>query len=127
MDRDNLQDNNVQQEILALLNELWVLMDKYQVHSWKHPLKILHVNYQKAINERDVQSQYLALTEIKELFGGMGSFNDYVITHLHGDAVSESEEQEVNKNLNHLRHRLAAAVQSELKRLSGNNRFQRSQ
>ncbi|MCO6452586.1 MAG: hypothetical protein J5I90_17530 [Caldilineales bacterium] len=54
---------------------------------------------------------------MEELFGGMGSFNDYVITAQHGDVISRRQELVVNRDLNSLRHQLALAIREEKEKL----------
>jgi hypothetical protein len=101
------------QYILELLNDLSILLDKYQVGPWSEKIKRLRSTYQQAILNNHQQDKYSALEEIKDLFGGMGSFNDYTITHLHGDCIDESQEQEANRLLNNLRHKLADVTSSQ--------------
>jgi len=98
------------QTILELLDSLIELLKKHQVNVWlEHLLDIRNAYHQSLVNARS-QDMEIALAKLNTLFGGMGSFNDYVITSLHGDCVNREEEHIVNQKLNYLRRRLAKAV-----------------
>ncbi len=96
--------------IERLLAEIRLLLEQYQVKYWTDYFAGLEEGFEIArVRELDWRRQEL-LNELAELYGGMGSFNDYVITKLHGDAISRQDEFVVNEKLNHLRHQLATAI-----------------
>lgn len=97
----------IEETILRLLGDLEVLLKTYKVAAWSDEISNLRQEYQIALEEDRQENKEIVLNRVKELFGGMGSFNDYVITHLHGDAILADQEQTVNSYLNALRHELA--------------------
>lgn len=96
--------------IEQLLAEIHLLLEQYQVKYWTDYFAGLKSEFEVArIRGLDWRKQEL-VDELADLYGGMGSFNDYVITKLHGDAISRQDEFAVNAKLNHLRHQLAIAI-----------------
>ena len=100
--------------ILEVLDRLVSLLEEYQVRAWLEHIKYLRNTYQKAIGSERPQDKQFALEEIMNLFGGMGSFSDYTITHLHDDMIEKEQEYAVNKYLDNLRHKLCRLMRSEL-------------
>jgi len=100
-----------------LIMEIRKLLQQYRVRYWTEYFGQMEQQLELArLNKQDWRRNEL-LQELTELYGGMGSFNDYVITSMHGDMISRSNEIRVNARLNDLRHQLAETIREELKKL----------
>lgn len=96
--------------IEQLLAEIHLLLAHHQVKYWTDYFAKLRREFEGVrLRGLDWRRQEL-VDELAELYGGMGSFNDYVITNLHGDVISRQDEFAVNAKLNHFRHQLAIAI-----------------
>ncbi len=88
-------------------------MEKYQVTYWERYFTDIEKEYRTAKQLNQDRKQVDLLDKMSELFGGMGSFNDYAITAQHGDKILKREEPKVNRRLNDLRHQLAVAIKNK--------------
>ena len=98
----------------SLITGIRSLLEQYRVKYWTEYFKQIEKEFERARLLKSDWRRHELLEGLQELYGGMGSFNDYVITRFHGDAVPSADEVAVNKELNYLRHQLALAIREEL-------------
>lgn len=96
--------------IEQLLMEIHLLLERHQVKDWANYFANLRERFELAFARGTDWRKQELVDELADLYGGMGSFNDYVITKLHGDAIAQQDEVVANTKLNDLRHRLAIAI-----------------
>jgi hypothetical protein len=100
-------------EIQRLVSQLRSLLEQHQVDFWAQHLAELEEQFKIAYASNKDSAKRDILDKLDELYGGMGSFNDVVITSQHGDAVARDAEVAVNEQLNNLRQQLYQALQEE--------------
>lgn len=81
-------------ELILKIEKLIDLLDKFHIDFWSSRFK----ESLRMINNRDFHGIELILS----CFGGMGSFNDLVISKYNGDNIKEENEDSINKELKKL-------------------------
>jgi hypothetical protein len=99
--------------ISNLLNEIRLLLEFYAVEPWRHRIAQLADDAARVYQNESGWARQNLLEELTELFGGMGSFNDLVISAQNGDRIDRDQEPEANKRLNELRERLYEALEED--------------
>jgi hypothetical protein len=97
-------------KILRLLGQIRALLEQYEIESWITHLADLETHFQEAITSGEDWKKQEVLDELDDLYGGMGSFNDLVITHQPSLVISRQELVIVNDELNKLRRQLYRAL-----------------
>lgn len=59
-----------------------------------------------SIAQRLRQGDQSSLDQVHSVFGGMGSFNDLILSPVNGHTLKESESPEINRQLDQLRSRI---------------------
>jgi hypothetical protein len=91
---------------LDILREIRALLDRYRAEPWASRIRELEARADGALRQGPDWARQEAVDELRDLFGGMGSFDDAVISSLKGDAIAGSREAAVNAELSRLRDEL---------------------
>ncbi len=101
-------------EIQKLLSQFSSTLGKYHVKFWPDYLSKLEEQLTRAYASGEDQEKREALTRIKGIYGGMGSFTDIFITNLAGHTIATEDESAVNEEFQHLRTQLYLLLKEEL-------------
>jgi hypothetical protein len=83
-------------KIRIILREIVAILAAHGVEQWKVVLADLQERFEKANASGNVSLMAAALEDLKELFGGMGSFNDVFISPEAGHHISRTEVNRAN-------------------------------
>ena len=109
-------------EIEEILKQIRTFLDKYGEKGWANQFVWLEEDWVAAQSPNSTNGRKLvALQRIREIIGGMGSFNDVRIDHCAGHLVKPEEVQNVNVELRRLRTKLYLLVENEIIRLTSND------
>jgi hypothetical protein len=97
-------------EIVQLLGQMRALLEQHRVWSWTTHFAALETDFEEAITSGEDWKKQEVLYELDDLFGGMGSFNDLVITSQSDPLLSRQELVKANDELNKLRRQLYRAL-----------------
>lgn len=101
-----------QEQIEATIQQTLLLLEEHEECYWSGKLQGILDRAQRA-RALGKASKAAVLDEIEHLYGGMGSFNDLVISRLAGHKVSAEEAAAANQELDLLRERLYKLLQEE--------------
>lgn len=90
-------------DLVELLDSCESLLRSVHEDFWSDKINSLK---QKVDNNVDI---YI-LEEIKSWYGGMGSFNDLIISNYNGHLIEEKYEKELNDELNKMRNQIYQEV-----------------
>ena len=103
--------------ILNLLDDLEKILDRYSIDDWAQTLRWHKERLKAAIGSASIKGTQYELEMIRELYGGMGSFNDINIT-TEDARVARPEAVAVTNNIfQGLKSQLYSELESELQRL----------
>lgn len=95
------------------------MLDRYRDTYWLQHIKNLESQYLTFFLNGNEHQKDSYLEELQKLFGGMGSFNDFVIDVLNGHQISSRHDAITATNeLNVLRSKLYIVIQKEKMRPS---------
>jgi hypothetical protein len=97
-------------EILQLLGQIGALLEQHRVWSWATHFTALETDLEKAITSGEDWKKQGVWYDLDDLFGGMGSFNDLVITSQSDPLPPMQELVKANDELNKLRRQLYRAL-----------------
>ena len=103
--------------ILAKLEEIRSILERHKVQFWPDFLAERARQLQAAYSLGHKRAKQEALEELEMLYGGMGSFNDLVISREGGHDITIRNAPGVNDKLNKLRSQLYQMIQKEKTRL----------
>jgi len=103
--------------ILAKLEEIRNILERHKVQFWPDFLAERARQLQAAYSSGHKRAKQEALEELEMLYGGMGSFNDLVISREGGHDIASRDVPKINAKLNKLRSRLYQVIQEEKTRL----------
>lgn len=93
------------------------ILERHKVRFWPNLLAERERQLLEAYSSGYRWAKLEALEEIEMLYGGMGSFNDLVISREAGDDIEIKDTPNVNEELNKLRSQLYQMIQEEKARL----------
>lgn len=105
-------------KIRTILEEIIGLMTKYHVEPWREILEAIAGQLERAMESERPKHAVEALESLKELYGGMGSFNDVFISPEAGHQIPHSKVNSVNAELQRLQTLLYQEIDQELNRVS---------
>jgi len=107
MDANEAEDRA--RRLLSGLDETITLLDQHGESHW--------VRWMRATRAEVQAHDAHGLDRLLQAYGGMGSFNDVVLTHLNGHQIDPNEEPSVNERLDALRSSMyenASALRHDL-------------
>lgn len=99
--------------IRSVLEEIISTVEKYELLYWSEILKKIQSNLVKAYSSGHAWAIKEILEDLDSMYGGMGSFNDFVISPHDNLQVKRGEISAANERLNYLRDRLYELIQEE--------------
>ncbi len=100
------------EQISETVGQIANLLERYKVKFWAATFKETHEKLERAITngwEHDIST---AIRTMRSWYGGMGSFNDLIISNLNRDEIAEQEETSANKKLQDLSSKLYSELEA---------------
>lgn len=101
-------------QITEVVGQLADLLGHYQVRFWSSEFKDAHQKLRDAAANGWENDVLAFVRKIRSWYGGMGSFNDLVITKDNGDQIADEEESSANQHLQELSNRLYLEIKEFL-------------
>ncbi|MDB4297352.1 hypothetical protein N9901_01215 [Flavobacteriaceae bacterium] len=93
-----LNKNESKNEMNKTIHSIIILLEMYDENSWVESFKKSQFSIEN--------NEFLAIYNLKKIYGGMGSFNDLVICKMNKHKIEEEDETTVNNELDFLRKTL---------------------
>ncbi len=103
--------------ILDLLHIICTILDRHNERFWSEQVADIQKRLKRALDSGSTSWILTLLEEIRELYGGMGSFGDIFITHQAGHDIEPGEVSGVNSRFQELQDSLYLVVTAEIDRL----------
>ncbi len=103
-------------EIRVILQEINAILAAHGVEPWTVVLTDLQERLEKAIASGNLSLMAEALDDLRQDYGGRGSFNDVFISPEAGHHISRKEVEQVNERLQRLQAYLYQIVAAEIDR-----------
>lgn len=102
-----------EQMILMTLKEIRQILERHRVQFWSDFVAEQERRLSDAYSKGQRWAIREALREIEVSYGGMGSFNDFIICKESGHDIETEEGWAINEELNNLRSQLYQMIQKE--------------
>ncbi len=104
---------NIQHHIMSIIDELIDVFTSYGEVYWAGVLSKCREELYNAYSENNRDKIRYALDQLIQLYGGMSSINDIIISHQYGHRIAPHQEQKVNTKILQLISELYNLLQRE--------------
>jgi hypothetical protein len=110
-----------EREIIQQLTECAKLLRRFQIHGWTEEFERATSDMNRAYAADDLTFKLRTLTNLRNLYGGMGSFNDIFICIENNAIIKADQVTTVNAELQQMQSALYDSVVAEIQDLEREN------